>query len=378
MDWAETLFVRCYDEISAGLRARDDYERLKTAAALRQMLVDAAPLAFQANKKHRLKIRFRLNSVPSLTEMKSRADLSFHAHGLDPNRFQFPGGTINVKLDEFIKQPIIEWSDGEATIADVIKFAANKIGGIHLDATRDEHETRIEEALSKFSSGGLIHPLAIALETVATISLAALKPLRDTIVRIPSSLPLMAWYKREPNSAILFQGHGQFLETNFKKPITHGVSWNCVLRIMPQAERGNRAIYEIGNRNGDPPKLSIMFDGESLSASAELAPTKSLSVRAPQFQKTPFFDRISYIAVDFFDFESKTDLALYINERPIAADTAEGDSRWGSFSRHTIGSQLDGGLSSTFQLHELIIAARCPSRQERSRLAEYFWLQWHG
>src|SRR5688500_17536343 len=101
MDWAEKLFVRSYDELEDGLKARDDYERLKIAASLRRLLLDASPLVHQANKNHKLRIRFRINKVGNISNVPFKPDLLFHAHGLDPNRFKIRDGTVDLKLDQY-------------------------------------------------------------------------------------------------------------------------------------------------------------------------------------------------------------------------------------------------------------------------------------
>jgi hypothetical protein len=378
MDWVQKLFVRCYDEISDGLKARDDYERLKAAAALRRMLVDEAPLALQANREHKLKLRFTINRVGDISEAPLKPDLLFHAHGLDPNRFKVRDGTVDVTLERFLRQPLIELPDATVTVSDLIKFAANKAGGIHFDKSRDTHESKIDAALSKLSATGL-HPLAISLETIETIALTALKPLRDAIATLPPSLPLIAWYKVKRTGAIYFEGRGQFFETNFKAPVTNGISWNGVLRVMRQAEQTRRTIYEIGNANGERPKLSIMIDANGdFMASAEVDAHTDLVVRAKGFKKSPFFDRSTYIGVDLCYRLDSVDLALFINTQRISIDTAVGVFASRSMSRHTIGSQLDGKQSATFEIRELVLAARCPSKEERDALAEYLWLQWHG
>lgn len=378
MEWSETLFVRSYDELSDGTRARDDYERLKIAAVLRRLLLDASPLVHQANRTHKKKLRFCINKVGDISELPVKPDLLFHAHGLDPKRFQIRDGTVDLKLDQFLAQPLIELQETVITIADVIKFAANKVGGVHLDATRDAHEMKIDAALAKVSASGM-HPLAIALETVATITLTALKPLREAIAKLPPAFPLIAWYKRERDGAVYFAGRGQFLETNFKEPVANGISWNSVLRIMPQAQRGNRVIYEIGNADGSPPRLSIKFgDDGGLSALAEINGEVRLAVRADQFDKSPFFDRSAYIAVDLYYEGDNVQLALYVNNQRVAHDAKNGIFTQRSMDRHTIGSALDGGNSATFEMREMVLGSRCPSLEERAALAEYLWLQWHG
>jgi hypothetical protein len=377
MDWVDELFVRRYDDLSNGLGARDDYERVKLAAGLRQMLLDESPLVHQANRERRLKFRFRVNNVGDSSALPIKPDLLFHAHGLDPDRFQVSGGTRELKLDQFLTHPLIEAPDGVVRIADVIRFAANKAGGVHLDPTRDAEEARLDAAMDRIAGLG-VHPLAIALETITRISLAALRPLRDAIVKLPADLPLFAHYKLDRGGAIRFEGLGQFLETNFTQDFAKGFSWNAVIRIMRQGEPGLRTIYEIGNLNGDPPQLSIaMNERGALIASAEVATDMRLTVEAEGYDKSPLFDRFAYIGVDLCYGHTGVELALYLNAKRSAADSREGAFSARSLTRHTIGSRLDGQQSATYEIRELVLATRCPSAEERSSLANYMWMQWH-
>ncbi len=229
MDWVDELFVRRFDDLADGLRARDDYERLKVAAGLRQMLLDESPLVHQANRSRRLKLRFRVNKTRDHSHLPVQPDVLFHAHGLDPTVFQVLEGTRELKLEEFLGHPLVETPQGAISIADLIRYGANKAGGVHLDPARDESDARLEAAFGRMAAFG-VHAIAIALQTITRITLAALKPLRDAIVRLPATLPLLrttnssdirafgskaaASFLRRPSRTSLFQasvGMGLFV-----------------------------------------------------------------------------------------------------------------------------------------------------------------------
>ena len=188
MDWVDELFVRRFDDLADGLRARDDYERLKVAAGLRQMLLDESPLVHQANRSRRLKLRFRVNKTRDHSHLPVQPDVLFHAHGLDPTVFQVREGTRELKLEQFLALPLVETPQAPISVADLIRYGANKAGGVHLDPARDDSDTRLEAAFGRMAAFG-VHALAIALQTITRITLAALRPLRDSIVRLPDLTP---------------------------------------------------------------------------------------------------------------------------------------------------------------------------------------------
>jgi len=378
MDRAEELFVRRFDDLEIGLSGRDEYELLKLAAGLRALLLDESPLLHQVNQERRLKIRFRVNRVGSITDVPVKPDILFHAHGLDPSVFQIPTGTEDLKLDDFLTHPVVEASAGTVTIADAIRFGANKAGGIHFDIKRTPAEARIDATMARLAALG-VDSLGIALQTIARIVLASLKPLRDALVQLPPTLPLFAHYRLDRGASIQFDGVSQFLEANLSREIRDGFSWNAVIRVMPQPMPGGRVFYELGNADGTAPRLTILLDESgAITATAGLGIGRPLSVRAEEFTRSHLFDSFAYVGVDLCLKDGRAELVLFANNVHVATDSADVVPPRRLVTRHTIGASLAGQDPTAFAIQEIVIVDRCPTREERDHLAAYFWLQWHN
>lgn len=378
MNQADELFVRRYDDLETGLSASDDYELLKLAAGLRLLLLDEAPLMHQVNRERRLKVRFRVNRVGSIADMPVKPDILFHAHGLDPSVFKIQTGTDQLKIDDFLGHPLIEGAGITVTIADAIRFGANKAGGVHYDPRRTPDEAKIDAVMAQLAGLG-VHSLGIALQTITRIVLVALRPLREAIVMLPTALPLFAHYSLERQEAIQFDGLTQFLETNLSHEFQEGFSWNAVIRVMPQHAPGERVFYEIGNPDRAPPLLTIKLEESgALVATADLGLGRPLSARAEAFTRSPLFNRFVYVGVDLCMAARRADLTLSLNSTQVARDELDGVPPKKQVSRHTIGSKLAGQDAAAFEVRKIVIVDRCPTKEERVQLAKYLWLQWHN
>jgi len=113
---AEELFVRRFDDLVLGLKARDDYEIVKVGAILRQLLLDDTPLIHKANRQHRLKLRFVVNDISS-KELPIQPDVHFVASGLDPSMLALATGTKRISMDHFFL------SDDTCTSVDLKNYA---------------------------------------------------------------------------------------------------------------------------------------------------------------------------------------------------------------------------------------------------------------
>lgn len=379
MEWPDELFVRRYDDLVRGIESTDDYELLKLAAGLRQLLLDEEPLLHRANRSRRLKIRFRVNRVDAASGLLDIIPdgVLFHAQGLDPLIFQTKVGAEEKTLDQFLSQNLIESRSGAVSVSDIIKFSANKIGGVHFDTKRSEDEARVERLLATMSQFGA-HSLAIALRTITSIVLVGLRPLRDSIVKLPESFPLFAHYKLPKKGAIKFDGIQQFLETNLTTQLLSGFSLHAVMQINRQPGNGNRVVYEVGNADGSPQAVSLYVNGEGLlCARALLGASSAIEIVARNVPKDYFLRGYSYIGLDLELTADVASLSLYLEGRQAVTGSHAYGSNQISVSRHTIGSNLSGGMAAALELKELVLGSRGSSPEEREQIANYFWLQWH-
>jgi hypothetical protein len=374
----EELFVRRFDDLVLGLKARDNYEVVKVGAILRQLLLDDTPLIHKANRQHRLKLRFIVNDISS-KELPVQLDVHFVASGLDPSMLSMATGTKSVSLDQFLGLQILSSKTNKFTIRELIKYAANKAGGVHHGDTLDGREAELLRILEKV--GGLgFSPITLALRSIARVTLTTLAPLREAIVKLPTSLSPAAHYKVNKEGSIHFAGK-QFLETdNMNLKSAPGFSWNGVLRVTDQPRAGRRVIYEVGRwpQTRNSSRFTIYLNGKSeIGCTARLNSKKLLDVIAPSSNAFPLFDHFIYLSCELCLDDAKATLSLWINESIISNATVAYQGTLENLNRQVIGATLAGKRQSAFYIRELVLAHRCLDTKERMELAKYFWLEWH-
>jgi hypothetical protein len=375
---AENLFVRRFDDLFLGLNARDDYEVIKLAAILRQLLLDDTPLIYKANRPHRIKLQFVVNSIVD-SRLPIQPDIHFHAASIDPSMLSLPAGTKTLSLDKFLGLKILDIKTDWFTVRELIKYAANKAGGVHHGENLDARESELLRTLDKL--GGLgIPTIGLALRSISRIVLTTLAPLRQLIVKLPSTLPLTAHYKINREGSIHFAGK-QFLETNnYNLEAGKGFSWNGVLRAIKQPRAGKRVIYEIGSqpqaRNGSKFTVYLNEKGE-IGCAARLNSKTTLNVIAANSKASPIFDRFMYLSCELCLENDNSILSLWINNSISNSDKAAYRGNFQKITRQVIGGNLAGKQNAAFYIRELVLSNRCLTNQERSQLAEYFWLEWH-
>jgi hypothetical protein len=372
----EELFVRRFDEINAGLRARDDFDRLKTASALRQLLLDGSPLLHEVNRTRKLKIQFVVNNVGTSADFSTPPDLLFHGRGLDPSGGQPVTGTRTVNLDQFLSTPVVESPTGSVTVKDIIGFIANKAGGVHFDSSRSRQDAKLEELLGTVSRFG-IDSVAASLDAIARITLSALSPLRRAIVQLPSEIRLFAHYALE-TGRIDFDGREQLLATDLSQTLKDGWGLHAIIRVMRQAQPGERILYDLGNPSGSAPRITLLTDDAGdLIARIHVDEGLVSELRAVGYRGTALFNRFTYIAMELA-YSDEVTSRLFVNNRLVASDRVIATNPPRLVTRQSLGADLLGGRHATFQIQELVLADMTLDDALRARLAHYFWLQWHG
>lgn len=169
---SEELLVHRYNDLLTGVNdARDGYDIVNLGAILRQLLLDG--LVDRANQNHRIKLRFVINRPSAASELPVKPDILFHGEAINPRSITTAKGQESVKLDGFLKLVIIEIEGEQFTVKDIIKYAANKAGGVHFDPNLDERETTMQETLDRLGLYG-ISPLANAVLSISKVVLSSL------------------------------------------------------------------------------------------------------------------------------------------------------------------------------------------------------------
>lgn len=217
----EELFLQTIRELeerlSRAATSQDDdvrqYEALKIAALLRQLLLDERPLLVQASKRFpKVKPRFGVRAV----EPPSDSSLWFVSDLLDPESFgqdpATPAGTLiggvtmydralspeeifahykrgpqtqsiaKVGYSKLIACVVARAGEETFTIKDVIRFLANMAGGVHHGEARTDKERALDDLSRTYELVQLpsVHQLVFA---VSRVVLLGVQPLTAVLSR---------------------------------------------------------------------------------------------------------------------------------------------------------------------------------------------------
>jgi hypothetical protein len=173
MNDEEQFFLKTVGELRSRFNSRDEHAWTRASALLRQLLLDHPTLLAQANRRHRLKIRF---PVPSLS-------------ALNPNGFALrgfgssgpPGELVQASLKHFLGCHCLAVNGEVFSVCDVIKITAHVLGGVHRGMPDDAHElalSSVSKSEMHCSFGSEAGHIALAMLPEITIAtLAGLQPL---------------------------------------------------------------------------------------------------------------------------------------------------------------------------------------------------------
>src|SRR5262245_18440672 len=133
MDIARKLIITRCEEIEQKLNSPKEIDALDLGRILRQLVVDQHRLVDIANI-NKIPIRFMVHKL--LGSPSGLSDTVVHSlqDGLDPDtappRMAPP---IELMIDQFLQHVVLILNAQPHSVKDVIKFAANAAGAVHLD-----------------------------------------------------------------------------------------------------------------------------------------------------------------------------------------------------------------------------------------------------
>lgn len=170
----ELLFLHTIDELRERLARRgNEYDLMKIATLLRQLLLDREPLVDQVNRNHQLKITF----VTTLPASMSNEDLP------DPPPLGGPpgwGGSKTVTKDAFLNRFAVWIKPHEYTVKDVILNVAHIKGAVHAGRPRNAKEAELAATSNQVRTFGLDSSV-YALLGIGQAVLRGLEPLYQKI-----------------------------------------------------------------------------------------------------------------------------------------------------------------------------------------------------
>ena len=174
------LFVRTIEDLRSKIASNDEYESLKASGLIRTLLLDSGNLVDEVNRRFRLKITFTYadSSQGYPAEMRKLLNPSQWAvlDGLYPGTQITTAVNVTTNRGPFLSQMVLINRGEELSVKDVIKYAANVLGGVHAGKVK-KGESK-EEALEKLT--GLFGNLPTALmqlRAIAHVVLDGLEPL---------------------------------------------------------------------------------------------------------------------------------------------------------------------------------------------------------
>lgn len=161
-----------------------EYEVLRSAVLLRQLLLDESPLVHQANRDRKIPITFRVNVRQPIWKIAGSPPPEVWAKqdGLDPETAGAAPEIADIKLSGFLSRVIVISHGVELTVRDVIQQVANILGGVHAGVEQDQRELALAAVSDAFVIGGL-DPVTRSLEAVGRVVVRALRPLQIEIER---------------------------------------------------------------------------------------------------------------------------------------------------------------------------------------------------
>jgi hypothetical protein len=171
----DRLFLETLDDLETRIRQdASEYDLLRAAALLRELLLDESRLVDQVNRAPKVSLRFRLR----VKTPDPGNEFEFWL-GLDPSaKGDVPISELDLK--ELLRTSLVFLPSSRITVRQVITLAANVRGGVHRGKPTDPAHEAFENFPLKLRHGDM--PVELLLvEAISRIVLAGLDPLRSVV-----------------------------------------------------------------------------------------------------------------------------------------------------------------------------------------------------
>ncbi|REL23929.1 hypothetical protein DYD21_20685 [Rhodohalobacter sp. SW132] len=371
----EEIFVRRYDEVRAGLRITDDFDVVELAATLRKLLIDGKALIDRANQKYGLKIRFTVNNLKGGSKLPNKPDFQFYADGINPAKIKKSSGIKSLKLKKFLKLEIAETKDDKFNISEIIKYLANKKGGIHYDENLDKRESLIADTFDNLNILGF-SAFTLGVRAISEVVLDSLAPLYNEIVKIPDSIPLIANFTLGKCQTVQFSNKQALHSEDFNIEIDPAFGWGSILKISKKPTSGKHTIFKASNDSNLPELEIYINDNGDLCSSFTAKDKVTLITRAVNFSKSKIFDSFFFFLTEICIDGDEINLYMYINNELVEHKSSIVKIIDKFFKYTIIGGNTHEHDDVDFSLREIVMSSKCLTESERSELANYFWLKW--
>jgi len=162
--------------------AVSEYDVLRSALLLRQLLLDSTPLAHQVNRDRHVPLRFRVNVRDPIWKIAGTEPPAvwIRQDGFDPETALTASQVAELRLDPFLACVVMMIEGRDFTVRDVVMQTAHVLGGVHTGTPRAQEQQALAELSAAFRVGGL-DPVVRQLQAIGRVVVRALDPLRTKI-----------------------------------------------------------------------------------------------------------------------------------------------------------------------------------------------------
>lgn len=190
----DQLFLGIYRELEERTKAEpSEYNVLKIAGLLRQLLLDKHRLVDIVNSKTRLKkphldIKYEVMDKTPYQQMVEDLKPVFWTmqDGIYPKTALIAGRTKIVDRDGLLSYKVMSFAGSNVTVRDIIMYEAHVGGAIHAETPRETVEKAIHEIANSVNVGGY-PPQTRQLLAIARVVLDGLRPLKEQIEQLLKS-----------------------------------------------------------------------------------------------------------------------------------------------------------------------------------------------
>lgn len=178
MTSSEKILIDIICDLEERFKRRTEYDLLKAAGLIRQLLVDVNSLVEVVNKKYKVKIVYRVQKRFKMPDVSVENDGTVWK-ALYGMVFITPENNSNcehLKKDDFFKYELLFYNGENFTVLDIIKICANKYGGIHYDEIKNKKESLIDITHNSFTFNNSSSVLQ-SMYSIIEICIDAWKPL---------------------------------------------------------------------------------------------------------------------------------------------------------------------------------------------------------
>jgi hypothetical protein len=168
------LFMETVGDLIGKLESASEYEGLKVAGLLRQLLLDGMPLADVVNRRHRLKLSFVVNDHLWPVRVGPRSRYWIRDE-FDPHTATNPR-PVSVRRDAFMGQQVAILEGHPITARDLIQYLANKAGAIHYAESSEPSHVALAEWMRQHHRRGRSEAVN-TLAAVGRVATRAIYPL---------------------------------------------------------------------------------------------------------------------------------------------------------------------------------------------------------